>query len=388
MNIGTNIFNLRTSKGIKQSEMAEKLGLEQSGYSRIEKRGNKISYDLIEKIAEILGVAPAKLLNLDVQPEAEKEKRILAHQIEIATKDQLIIDLRKIKEITEEALEDFCDMIDWEIQETYISKIYELGIVEEEITEGEYGENDEEVFVMNVKEGEEEVVFHNYIFKNKTFYEYFNKGFYRYSKSTHPIVMKRYLKYFKSYNTQKKSKINNLEISNIPHEKFISLNKEGDSELYSKLLEANGRIKDKERIIRMSDDVLENIINSIDSAIQSIFLEIWQYFDERENFGKAEVRFHGKTKLLTINEYYDQPVFNDSPIKYDLQQIIFSSEEINVLISKMYDSEWNYLALLGDSVISELCEHDDIIEKSLYLKYFQAYNKPEEEDSKQKIAKN
>lgn len=78
MNIGTNIFNIRTSKGIKQSEMAEKLGLEQSGYSRIEKRGNKISFDLIERIAEILGVSTEKLLEFDINNlnNAENDKKI------------------------------------------------------------------------------------------------------------------------------------------------------------------------------------------------------------------------------------------------------------------------------------------------------------------------
>ena len=92
--------------------------------------------------------------------------------------------------------------------------------------------------------------------------------------------------------------------------------------------------------------------------------------------------------MLTLNEYYDQPVFYNSPIKkYDLQQIIFSSEEINTLISKVYDSEWmgHHLALLGDSIIYELCEHNDILEKSLYLKYFHEYNRPKVKELEQKI---
>lgn len=64
MNISKNIISIRESKGIKQSEIAQMLDIEQSNYSRLEKRGHKLTLEQIEKIADALKVTVAEILGI------------------------------------------------------------------------------------------------------------------------------------------------------------------------------------------------------------------------------------------------------------------------------------------------------------------------------------
>lgn len=59
--IGNRIFKLRTSKGIKQREMGEKLGIAQSAYSDLETGKREMTLDQLSQIAKILGVSPTWL---------------------------------------------------------------------------------------------------------------------------------------------------------------------------------------------------------------------------------------------------------------------------------------------------------------------------------------
>ncbi|GAB4018832.1 helix-turn-helix domain-containing protein [Spirosoma koreense] len=54
---------IRLEKGISQTEVADTIGMERSNYNRMENRGEKLSFELIEKIAKALGVSLAELLN-------------------------------------------------------------------------------------------------------------------------------------------------------------------------------------------------------------------------------------------------------------------------------------------------------------------------------------
>ena len=59
--IGTRIRTLRTSKGISQEEIADKLHISQSAYSRIEMGESNNWINLIEKICNVLDVKPEEL---------------------------------------------------------------------------------------------------------------------------------------------------------------------------------------------------------------------------------------------------------------------------------------------------------------------------------------
>lgn len=64
MDISKNIISIRESKGIKQSEIAQMLDIEQSNYSRLEKRGSKLTLEQIEKIADALNVTVSEILGI------------------------------------------------------------------------------------------------------------------------------------------------------------------------------------------------------------------------------------------------------------------------------------------------------------------------------------
>lgn len=66
MDIGQQIQAVRKSKGITQAEMAEKLKVTQSNYSRHEKRGNAISFQRVIEIAEAMGVSVSEIINYGV----------------------------------------------------------------------------------------------------------------------------------------------------------------------------------------------------------------------------------------------------------------------------------------------------------------------------------
>lgn len=62
--IGRNISMYRKIKGLKAVELAEKLGLKESSYTRYERGEGPITVDLIQQIAEVLNVDPLLLLSV------------------------------------------------------------------------------------------------------------------------------------------------------------------------------------------------------------------------------------------------------------------------------------------------------------------------------------
>lgn len=62
MSIAEKIKAVRKAKGITPSHIASVLGIEVTNYPRLENRGNKLTYEYIEKIAGALGVLPVELL--------------------------------------------------------------------------------------------------------------------------------------------------------------------------------------------------------------------------------------------------------------------------------------------------------------------------------------
>ena len=61
--IGTRIRTLRKSKGISQEEIADRLHISQSAYSRIEVGESNNWINLIEKICNVLDVNPEELFS-------------------------------------------------------------------------------------------------------------------------------------------------------------------------------------------------------------------------------------------------------------------------------------------------------------------------------------
>ena len=61
--IGNNLKKLRTKKGLKQSELAELVGVEDKTISRIEVGGNFPSMDLLVRLAEALNCELVDFVN-------------------------------------------------------------------------------------------------------------------------------------------------------------------------------------------------------------------------------------------------------------------------------------------------------------------------------------
>lgn len=61
------IRNVRELKNFTQEYMAERLGITQAGYSKIESGGTKLSYSKLSEISKILGVEVEELLAFDSQ---------------------------------------------------------------------------------------------------------------------------------------------------------------------------------------------------------------------------------------------------------------------------------------------------------------------------------
>lgn len=62
---GTKIRVIRELRGYSQAYLAEKLGIAQNSYSRIESNQTKLDTAMLAKIAAELGVSPAELLNTE-----------------------------------------------------------------------------------------------------------------------------------------------------------------------------------------------------------------------------------------------------------------------------------------------------------------------------------
>lgn len=63
MELSGKIKAVRESKKIKLNQVAETLGIDVSNYAKIERKGNKISFERLEDIAQVLGVKVQDILN-------------------------------------------------------------------------------------------------------------------------------------------------------------------------------------------------------------------------------------------------------------------------------------------------------------------------------------
>jgi len=97
-NILENIEIIRKQKGIKQSVMAEKLGINQSAYSNIVTRNTDIPFGRLSQIADILGVSvvdiityPKRYIDIDsVSVETNTGKVAVLFEVDPSCRDELI----------------------------------------------------------------------------------------------------------------------------------------------------------------------------------------------------------------------------------------------------------------------------------------------------------
>lgn len=63
--IGSKIKNIRELKNLTQEYLADRVGVNQSTYSRFESDVTDLTIDNLSKIAEALGVTPSEILDFD-----------------------------------------------------------------------------------------------------------------------------------------------------------------------------------------------------------------------------------------------------------------------------------------------------------------------------------
>ncbi|QQR98165.1 MAG: helix-turn-helix transcriptional regulator [Sphingobacteriales bacterium] len=67
MNIAENIKKIRVSKGLKQIEVANFIGVDKSAYSKIEKGLRAITIDELQKMAQLFNTTTDQIINYDGQ---------------------------------------------------------------------------------------------------------------------------------------------------------------------------------------------------------------------------------------------------------------------------------------------------------------------------------
>ncbi len=85
MNVGTNIRRLREDRGIKQSEIADLIGMHRSNYSKIETGQREISVAAVDKIAGFFNMTIDELVHLgeDIPKEVSMEDKTTTEQVKL-----------------------------------------------------------------------------------------------------------------------------------------------------------------------------------------------------------------------------------------------------------------------------------------------------------------
>lgn len=83
MNITKKIREIRENKGLTQTDMGDKLGLEQSNYGRLERRGDKLTIEQLQQIASALGVTIKEILFSENGSVSEVEIEYIRKELEL-----------------------------------------------------------------------------------------------------------------------------------------------------------------------------------------------------------------------------------------------------------------------------------------------------------------
>lgn len=90
MDISKKIVEIRESKRIKQTEIAEKLSMDRQNYSRIEKKGKKLTIEQLEGIANALGVTIGEILGIE-----DNKIKVAGYRIVQSDLEKKVIDLEE-----------------------------------------------------------------------------------------------------------------------------------------------------------------------------------------------------------------------------------------------------------------------------------------------------
>ena len=85
MDIGLNIRRLREDRSIKQSEIADLIGMHRSNYSKIENGQREISLAAVDKIAKFFNITIDELVHLDgdIPKEISLEDKTTSEQVKL-----------------------------------------------------------------------------------------------------------------------------------------------------------------------------------------------------------------------------------------------------------------------------------------------------------------
>ena len=85
MDIGANIKKLREDRGIKQSEIADLVGMHRSNYSKIENGQIEISLAAVDKIADFFNISIDELVHMgqEIPKEINLEDKTTVEQVKL-----------------------------------------------------------------------------------------------------------------------------------------------------------------------------------------------------------------------------------------------------------------------------------------------------------------
>jgi len=85
MDIGANIKRLREDRGVKQSEIADLIGMHRSNYSKVENGQREISLQAVDKIAKFFNITIDELVHLgeDIPKEVSMEDKTTVEQLKL-----------------------------------------------------------------------------------------------------------------------------------------------------------------------------------------------------------------------------------------------------------------------------------------------------------------
>ena len=126
MNAIENIQRIRNEKRISQAEMAEKLGIAQNNYGKIERGITELTVERLYKIAEILGTTPVELLGFENSKLKEKEeiKEIKNLKDEIIGLEKLLSDSHLISNFHDDLYLGIFEIIDGILEKIFEKRVF------------------------------------------------------------------------------------------------------------------------------------------------------------------------------------------------------------------------------------------------------------------------
>jgi transcriptional regulator with XRE-family HTH domain len=153
MELFQRIKSIRSSKGISQAEMAEKLDIAVNNYSKIERGVTELSVNRTKQIADALGVSLAEILGLEVQSKEDSKVTQLEERI------KELEDRIKDKEYLKSSIESDCFGMYVLLRHLELSWANEMGfeiIYDEEVyMDGKLEEYAVDIYIKNEKDRKE-----------------------------------------------------------------------------------------------------------------------------------------------------------------------------------------------------------------------------------------